>query len=518
MTREETHPAGNAASRTDETAKRASVERSLSLSISEGGFFGAMTGLTQNFLVPFALLFGATNLMVSIVATLPGLIGSVAQLKAPALLERITSARRFLILAVTGQTMTWFLIGILAFLLSGKSMLLAFLLLIIASSVFALLSNPVWMSYIGDLVPVSRRSVFFGRRNAVASLVTLVGTLLAGACLFLFPGVAGFALLFLVAGIFRGASALCFVKSKELPTAFPPKKEFSVRTFIRRAPTTDFGRYVSLAVLLRFVVYIAAPFFFVYQLNVLGFDYWRFTLLQAAAVISSYLSVTYWARLADRRGNRRVLLYSALLISFIPLLWLTTSAFPALFLFELVSGLAWAGFNLASSNYMLEATRPATRTYAISYFNLFNQMAIVGGSLVGSAMLGLFGLFTAGPGPFLLLFGLSGILRLAVAFFVRPRIKELRFVEVPVKGAEPTFINVLPKQGAVYDSLPSPHEEVRHGFELRFGREREFEEVERFAIPKGVTKRMGEKEKQLYTERLIERTGATVPKKARGLK
>ncbi|MBR9692490.1 MFS transporter [Candidatus Woesearchaeota archaeon] len=498
----------------------ASIKESLKLNTWEGGFFGAMSGLTQNYLVPFALLLGAGNFMVSLVATLPGLLGSIVQLQAPAVLNIVRSARRYMVIFLTGNAISWFLLALLPFLADEAIVLNGFFILILIGTIFTFMLNPIWLSYMGELVPIRDRARYFGDRNAVASLATLVSILFAGGILSLFADVYGFALLFFLAAIMRILSMRCIAKSKDLPVAFP-KGKLNLKKFIKDAPQNDFGRFVSLAVFLRVAAYISAPFFFVYQLNVLEFNYFLFTILQMAVVISSILSVRYWAKLADMKGNRLVLMYSSFIIAIIPFLWITTKAFPALFLFELLSGFGWSGFLLASSNYMLEASEQRTRTRFISYFNLFNQLAIVIGGLLGSALLALFGLFTVDAAlPFLILFGVSGISRLAVAIIAKPKLRELRFVAVPIKqtGVR-TYINVLPQRGPLFISLPSPKEVFKEKMRVNLDRGREFDDFMKQGRPKRVDRRMSTKEKDLMRERFIEKAaGRKIPKKPRGFK
>ncbi len=501
--------------------KDVSIKESLRLNIVEGGVFGAMNGLTQNFLVPFALLFSASNFMVSLITTLPGLVGSIVQLMAPRFLKIVRSARRYIVLGMVGHAFIWLLLGLLPFIAESSLVLDSFFILILIGAVFSLMINPVWMTYMGELVPISRRARYFGNRNAVAGVVTFGATMLAGVILSVASGATGFAVLFFLAALLRLAGGYCINESKEIAIKFPAARNFSIKRFVKQAPTTDFGRFVSLAVFLRLMTYLAAPFFFVYQLQVLNLNYFLFTVLQVAAVISSFLSMRYWANLADKRGNRVVLMYSSFIIAFVPLLWVTTKAFPALFVFELVSGLSWAGFNLASSNYMLEASSAKNRPYAISYFNLFNQLAIVGGGILGAGLLGLFGLMTSSAAlPFLLLFGVSGVLRLIVVYLTKPKLKELRFVEVGVKrGQAMTFINVLPQQGAVYTALEAPDDFVRDKLRVSLDRGREFDEFVKQGVPRGVVKRMKPKERALMRDRFIERAaGRKIPKKPRGLK
>ncbi len=486
-------------------------EQSMRLSLWEGAFFGLLNGLTQTFLAPLALLLNASNAFIGLLTTLPNLVGSLFQLKAEELLRFVGSRRRYLVWVLSTQGLLWIAVGLLT-LIPDEAVARSLLLLIaIAAATTSLLANPVWFGFIGDLVPARRRNEYFGLRNAITGAVTFGTTLAGGFLLQVTHSRTGFLLLFLIAAAARFASAACFWQSADLP--LPPRsKRFRLSAFLRRVPTSDFGRFVSLATTLRFAAYVAAPFFVVYQLKTLQLDYLRFTILQLAALVTSFLSARYWASIAEEHGNRAVLRTTTLLITIIPFLWLTTRAYPALLLFELFSGLAWAGFNLASSNYMLEATSAESRTKAISYFNLLNNLSIFLGGLVGSALLWL-GRFSAHP--FLLLFGVSGLFRLAVLFLNRP-LRELRVLHIPLKG-KVTSLTLIPQQGVVLQQFAPPGNymmERIHSLRRRDDSFREFEMVG----ARSVVKRMTREERQLYRDRFIEKAAGKVPRKPRGFK
>ncbi len=168
---------------------------------------------------------------------------------------------------------------------------------------------------------------------------------------------------------------------------------------------------------------------------------------------------------------------------------------------------------------MLEATTPKNRARAISHFNLFNYASIFLGGLAGSGLLALFSLFAAGATPFLLLFGLSGILRLAVAVATRPKLRELRFLHIPVRrGYVTSVLTLLPQQGFIYAPVGSRAEAVKTGLAASFWRHREFDDFGSLAVPKRVERRISPRERELLKERYIERAAGTKPpKRARGL-
>jgi predicted MFS family arabinose efflux permease len=199
---------------------------------------------------------------------------------------------------------------------------------------------------------------------------------------------------------------------------------FSFFDFLRRARESNFARFVFFSGALHFCVYLAAPFFSVFMLRDLKFNYMTYTILISTVSLVTILTIGRWGISADRVGNVKVLRITSLLIAGLPLWWIVCRHPAYLILAQAVSGMAWAGFNLCALNFIYDAATPAKRTRCISYFYFFNGIAIFLGSLIGGYLADrlpmLFGY------RLLSLFLLAAVLRLAVALFLAPRIKEVR--------------------------------------------------------------------------------------------
>lgn len=94
---------------------------------------------------------------------------------------------------------------------------------------------------------------------------------------------------------------------------------------------------------------------------------------------------------------------------------------------QIVSGFAWAGFNLCATNYIYDAVTPQKRVRCIAFFNVFIGIATFGGALIGGYLANfmpeLFGY------KLLSLFVLSSLLRFCVIFLFSRSIREVRAAE-----------------------------------------------------------------------------------------
>jgi MFS family permease len=177
---------------------------------------------------------------------------------------------------------------------------------------------------------------------------------------------------------------------------------------------------------MNFAVNIASPYFAVYQLQDLKMSYFVFAALGTASSVATLLTMTRWGRAADRIGNLKVMYATSVLVPLIPLLWLVSTNLVYLIIVQVFSGLAWAGFNLCSVNYLYDATGAGDRTRYLAYFNCGNGLAAGAGALLGGFLI------THMPAlmgyQVLSIFLISGILRGATAIIFLPRLKEVRKV------------------------------------------------------------------------------------------
>jgi MFS family permease len=405
----------------------ANTKKSLKYSIYDGAAHSSMLGLTQDYIAPFALALKATSAQIGLLTSLPNLAAALFQLKAPDIVRKAGSRKRMILIAVFVHALLWAPLALIPFLFHGNGVwwLIAIFTLVM---VFGSLANPAWGSLMADLVPLARRGRYFGHRGKICGFTTLAFTLIAAFILWLSRHqlFIGFAIVFALALLFRLVSWYFLAKMCEPPVAVQHKEQTHLLDFVREIRSTNLGRFVLYVSAMNFATYLAAPFFAVYMLRDLGFDYLTYVVIIASAALATILAVTFWGKRADRAGNIKIVAITSLLIPLVPLLWLISHNILYLVLIQLLSGFAWAGFTLCSTNFIYDASAPETRTGCIAYFNAANGCAICLGALLGG--------FLALHLPpvlgynLLALFLISGLLRVAVATTLFRNIAEVRRV------------------------------------------------------------------------------------------
>jgi MFS family permease len=135
---------------------------------------------------------------------------------------------------------------------------------------------------------------------------------------------------------------------------------------------------------------------------------------------------------------------------------------------QLFGGFVWAGFSLASANYMFDAVSPAKRARCAAYQGMMNGVFVVAGSLFGALVAThlptalFFGPLVWCPRSVLLfIFALSGLGRLVAAALLLHRFRELRPVEA-IGHRELIFriTHLRPIAGATFSVLTGRFGEV----------------------------------------------------------
>jgi MFS family permease len=406
---------------------RQKIKKSLRLSVLDGSAYAAMLGLTQNFTTPFALVLQATTMQVGFLSSIPGFATAFTQLAAPGLAERAGNRKRLILTAAFFHALMWLPVFLIPYFFrsTGTWWLIG---LVTICFVTDSMSFPPWGSMMADLVPEELRGRYFGFRGRIAVFITLVFSLLAGGILQIFTGnvFIGFAILFGGAMVFRLLSFSFLSQMYEPPVTRERDNAPGVIQIVKTLGASNLGRYMVFVGLIYFGMMLAGPFFSVFMLRDLHFNYLTYTIVISATVVANFLFLPFWGRRADRAGNMKVIQITCWLMPVVPLLWLI-SANPVYLVFaNIVSGFTWSGFNLSTVNFVFDASEPGNRTKQIAVFNSIIWLAICVGSLIGGYLIPHLPHFLGYQ--MRTLFTISGILRAIIVILLLHTLSEVRHI------------------------------------------------------------------------------------------
>ncbi|MBI5779219.1 MAG: MFS transporter [Planctomycetes bacterium] len=435
-------------------------EKSLQYSIIEGGAASVMGGFGDTKIGYFAIFLKANEQFISYLAAFPQ-ICALTQLISVGILDRVGRRKALIIPGVFINMLMWLPIFFLPFLFPNAGPIL--LIVTVAISTGAVnFSVPAWNSLMGDLTEPATRGRYFAKRNIVAMTLSQLSSFLAFIILDYFKPVderIGYGIIFAVAFISRAASVYYLKKMSEPAYVTQKGDYFTFWDFLRRSPKSNFARFVFYISLITLAVNISGPFFGLYMVRDLKFSYIQIAVIDTGQVLVQILMMRYWGRVCDRYGNRRVLAFTGWLISFVPILWLLSPDFYAIIAFQLFAGLVWSGFGLAAGNFMFDAVSPAKRARCVAYFTLINTLGLFLGPILGGRLapympsqLYLFGWHVTLVSSLLVLFLISGLLRLLISSIFLTHIKEVRQVEqITTWELIYNFSMIKPVLGPIFD-------------------------------------------------------------------
>ncbi len=446
-------------------------------------YYAASVGSGESFISACGVLLRGSTVQIGLLSSLPPFIGALAQIFSVWLSTHVKSRRSLIVFGATAQGFCWFPIAALPFLFGASQGTAAKLIaLVVIYQVFYGLTVPAWNALIGDIVPPAERGIFFGRRNQKIGISTFSAMTVAGTVLYLCdrltPGsilgsAVGFAIIFCAAGISRFLSSRELARHVDPPPPHDPASLFSFLEFLRRIPSSNFGRFVLFFSIISFAINFSGPYFALYMLRELKFSYLQFTIITAVATVTQFMTIQHWGRLSDQFGNKRILNICGFGVVISPLLWLINTSPPYLVVVQAYAGFVWAGYNLAASNFLFDSVSPSKRARCAAYQSLVSATLVLCGSLAGGYSATHLEQWMTGrhwPTASALetIFFASGLIRLIAAATLLPRFKEVREVQ-HVEHGEFIFqvLNLKPYSGSSISIVAATDEDLQADTETK---------------------------------------------------
>ncbi|MBD2203487.1 MFS transporter [Calothrix sp. FACHB-1219] len=422
---------------------------SLKASTLDGVFAAIFSNITGGvLLVNFLLQLGANPVEIGLLSSIP-LLTNFLQPFGAYLADRTTSRHWYTMMIFGPSRLLWLvLVGGIAWFccsdMESHQLVIGTLAIILITNILGALGGCAWFSWMAALVPPALRGRYFGLRNSAGSLANLLSVPVLGYIISAYPGgdIQAYAILLFFGVIIGLISLACQFWMVDVnpqvyragKTASPtaensqdsqpqPFTIFKDRNFLK------FLLYVGLWT---FAVNLSSPFFNLYLLKNLDLNLTTVTLYASLLAGANLVMLVIWGKLADRVGNRPILLLVGSLIAVTPLFWLGLgSDLISVWLWLPLIYLIWGGFgaaiDLCNSNIQMEM---APLDSPSQYFAIAAAVTGVCGGLGATTggFLAQLDIIGGLPG----LFALSAALRLIALFplfFVRePRSKSLTHV------------------------------------------------------------------------------------------
>lgn len=387
--------------------------RSLRAFFVDGLFAAASDVALLQFLSLYALALGASAAQVGLIAVASGLAAILALPVGVWWSDRATRLKPFVLFARGGVArFALVLLALLPIAFSGSSAIVM-LIGLSALRVFAVMAaDPAWTALLLRIVPIDLRRLYVSRRMLGMAAISVLAAPAIGFVIERIGGIEGYQTAFAIAAALGFASTFAYARIEEPPTdhVAAAARAGSYREMLR---DNAFRRVLAATFVLYGFTMLAGPFFSVYLVRTLGATPEQVGGLVAIDGTSAVVGQALAGVLAVRFGSRRLLVGSMLVIPLLPLMWSVMESPGHAAIPNALGGGAWAFFNLAIFNLLLELAPPNNVPRYAAAQQLAVQAASFVGPLTGTAVVAAWGVRAA--------FLISGAGRmLALAILVWP--------------------------------------------------------------------------------------------------
>jgi MFS family permease len=368
------------------------IRSSLRASTLDGIFAAVFSNIAGGVLLSnFLVELHASPVEIGLSASIP-MMANLLQPLGAWLGDRNNSRHNYCLAIYTPSRLIWLLLPIcIGLFTAGKiadhTLVFCTLAIVFCTHFLGALGGASWLSWLAALVPRRLRGRYFSIRNSAANLTCLISVPLGGFLVSKFAGgsILGYGII-LVFGIVAGILSLGFqwfmndVNPQEQQKEDQPSASIPLVAVLQ---DKNFVRFLIYFSVWMFAVNLSAPFFNLYLLDNLGLDVSWVTIYSSLTSAANLLMLVFWGKIADRVGNRFLLLTVGVLVAATPIFWLGTgtdllSLWLWLPLLHILAGGTWAAIDLCNNNIQLEIAPLQNQS---TYFALAAAIAGISGAL-----------------------------------------------------------------------------------------------------------------------------------------
>lgn len=350
-----------------------------------------ITCTSGTFLVAFAVVLGASNFQLGLLAALPTMT-NIFQLLSIWMVTHFRSRKAVTVVCTIIARIPLILIALLPFVLPRTAGIQLLIGLLAVHYLFGSFVGPSWNSWMKDLVPEKMLGKYFAHRNRVMQALNVVLSIALSFGIEHIKKVNPLAeipvyrILFIIGGIAGLLGAIALMRTHEPPAQYV--KRNILKQAMEALKNKNFVRFVRFNALWVFANNLAMPFLSVYMLKTMHLPLPYIIGLTMLMQFSSLLFVKLWGRLSDVFSNKTIMHVCAPLFILSLFGWIFvglthTQAITVLLLamLHMLMGASSSGTALAVSNINLKLVPKENAIVYIAVGNIiasaFSAMASV---------------------------------------------------------------------------------------------------------------------------------------------
>lgn len=347
----------------------------------EGILFAIATNIINNNNNLFALRLGASDAQLSLVSSIPQLVGVLILLPVGILTDRMRNKQLMVSLSLLCLTFFYFLIGFVPLLHSFRFPLF---LLFLSLSMGPLTGyNASWQAYFSDVVPFERRNGILTARTGGMFFINIALPLITG---MLLASATELGAKIKLHQIFYWAIAAVFLLQAAMVSRIKGgysqtrgsinTAEFysALRGLIHHKP---FMKFLSGALFFYLFWQADWTLYFLGQVNYLKMNEAWLSYAAIGGALAQFLTIGFWSRVNERMGPRFGVIFGNLGLALCPICMIISTSLPGkegivvFLILNTLANLAFATIPLNIPQYLLSVIPEQNKTLSISIYTIF---------------------------------------------------------------------------------------------------------------------------------------------------
>lgn len=379
----------------------ASKNRLILLFTIEGILITLINNLINNNNNILVTRMGASDFEVSLVITLPQLVGMLVLIPGGIITDRMANKRTMVIAALAGLGITYGLLGFVPMLPAYQ--LNTFLALLAISTGPMTVYMVAWQAFFSDVVDIETRNSVLTARTGFTFLIGIIVPLGSGALLAAANTIDHKILIhqifFWVAAAFIVLQILVLKKIQSNPVQNPSKFRFiDLKTaLLELLHNRKFLSFIGVALFFYLTWHIDWTLYFIGQVDYLGFNEVWLSYTSIGGAIVQFLTIGFWSKMNKKRGVRFSIIFGSLGLSLFPLTMILSTNLPVTYgkptfiLLNSISNFAMATTILNIVQCLLQVIPEKNKTLNISIYTVLVTLSNAFMPLIGVSIYTAFG-------------------------------------------------------------------------------------------------------------------------------
>lgn len=352
-----------------------------------------LVGNNNNF---FATRLGASEFQLSLLTTLPQVVGLLVLIPGGMLTDRMKNKRNMVMISLLALTMFYTLIGFVPMFHTNR--FTAFLILIAASVGPMTIYNVSWQAYFSDMVSAEEQNHIMTYRTALTFVIGIIIPLVSGYLLALAnttdSKIRVHQSYFWIGAALLMLQILVLSQMKGSPNTAVAKREKGQLkgVFFELLHNKKFLGYVGVALFFYATWHLDWTLYFIGEANYLKLDEAWISYVNIGTTVMQILTIGFWSRMNYKYGVRFGIIFGNLGLALCPVCMIVATSLPlplgkyVFLILSTLSHVAFATVNLNMIQCLLQVIPNKNKTLSISFYTILVTLSNAFMPMVGVLM------------------------------------------------------------------------------------------------------------------------------------